>query len=383
MSGPKGYNAVLAERLRRERELAARRRTWLQIVEQLTATDARCRATDLEVDVWRELAAVGYDRSRLQRPSDADLDGVADLERGRAAVSRRLEEAATARAAARAQVALDGLRAALDTNGELVVTALAPVAAAAPTPSAVKAPVELLSGLLGSTGERQAQLTAELERLLDSDRAAGRQDWLEYAARVADGARAERDRHDRAALRDEFVAIIARVSGPAAETLIARIDGAPDRASLEALRPTVLAAVRAAELDAERAFVIAQAIEVWRELGYEPGPEFSEVALSGDAALLPHRDWTAHALQVRFDEDGLGLATNVVATSATDPLRDKEIEDDHCADIAAFTESLAGRGVDASLVRRVAAGALPMQHLDAETVTARRRRRAAVRRTGG
>lgn len=381
MSGPKGINPVLAERLRRERELEARRRTWQAIAGQLETLARRCRTAQIECDVWRELGSAGYERGNLGHPSEADLDAIARLEQARDQIVRRVNEVESERAAGRAQEALAALRSELDAAGPLVVTAL--TAASTKRGDRTHADtVQLLTGLLGSTGERRQDLTSELENLVENGHRTDRQAWLVLAGHIADAVRQERDRHAQLRLRDELAALVARVEGPVATSLLARIDAAPDRASLESLRPKVIEDVRAAERESERAFVIEQAAEVWRELGYEPGPEFTEVAISGAALLLSRRGWSQHALQVRFDRGGLGIATNVIATGDSSPVRDAEIEKGHCVDIGSFTSRLTARGIDAAVVRSTPAGALPMQRLNGDEVKARRRRRAAARKVG-
>lgn len=375
MSGPKGYDAVLAERLRREQELAARRRSWQEIVRQLEEIATRCEAAGIPFDVGDHLRSMDYSTARLATPSDADLDRVEELARLRTAVAGRVDEEATALARRRARQALRELQHELQTETVFEDTDLGRVEAKATATTA-----DRWSELLGSTGEWQEGLTRELQALVVSADAADKNAWLGLATRVSDAVRRENDRRARELLRDEFAAMTARVAGPVAATLMARVDAAADSAAVEALRPVVVAAIAAAELDAQRSYVIAQAIEVWRELGYEAGPEFVELALAGDAALLDHRDWPGHALQVRFSAEGTGIATNVVAIAPSDAVRDKEVEEDHCADLAAFQAGLAHRGVDAPLIRRAAAGQLPVQHLDEATVRERRRTRTSTRR---
>lgn len=380
MSGPKGYNAGLSPRIRRERELEARRRTWERVVEQCEELELRRRVGGPTTSVWDALAAVGYGLRRLRQPTDADLDAVEELQRAQSAVvdsvERELVEVATARSAS----ALAALQRELATTTDFVVTALASSPERGAT--ARSAPSGDLIALLGETGDRQEELTREVERLLVDGRGADRRVWLELASRVSAAVRQEQDRCRRVRLREELEAIVARIDGPAARALLDRLASAPDSNAVEALRPTVVEAVRRAELEDERAFVIAQAADAWRELGYETGPEFAELALAGDAALLTRRGWSDHALQVRFDADGLGMATNVVAVGESSAVRDNEIEVEHCADAAGLTEALAIRGVDVVLTRRVEPGALPMQRLNAEQAAARRHRTARTQGAG-
>lgn len=204
--------------------------------------------------------------------------------------------------------------------------------------------------IVAHCGDRSDELAEQIRAAAES--ATPEREWLALARDVAAARRAESDRQSRRALADELLSLVARVDDETVvDDLRARIESAPSRSVLESRRPEILAAISQAEREAERAFIVAQALEVWSELGYESSADFHEVLSRGNPALLHHDEWPDHALQVRFDATRGHLATNVVALGATTPARDKEVEEDHCADAAEFTAALGSRGVDARLVQ--------------------------------
>ncbi len=377
MSGPKGYDAVLQARLRRERELAARRRTWLEVARQCEGLTRRAGRAGVRFDVTAELARAGYPASRLANPTDGDLDQVAQLASARRDVAARLDRVMDEVNASLAEAAIAKVQDTLGAAGDFVVTALSRTVTASTDAEgtsncASERQLTLISAALGRCGPDREMLCAEFTDLLQ--RQPDQQTCLRFAAKVASAVRTEHERAARARLRDEFVSMIARIDGPEADTIAARIDAAPSVSALEALRPMVTARIEEVERIDECRFILGQAAEVWRSLGYDIGPEFEEIALDGDTTIVPHRTWVGHALQVRFDPDTGSLATNVVATKDSTPVRDREIENEHCSHADAFTTELAARGISMHLVRQTPAGELPMQHVDVGTITRRHRR---------
>lgn len=366
ISGPKGYDVALQAQLRRQRELAARRRTWAEMVSQLAELQGRIQVSGAQFDVWSELSNDGFDQQRISNPTEADLDAIAEFVTARATVAAAATVHVNRAQSERALRDLDSLHRKLTKKSTVALTRTlvgGGETVASEHAPAWESPAGRLIELLGQTGDQVELLTAAVENLADSDKAADRRAWLELTRRITDAVRAEADRVGRFAVIDELIAMTARVEGPARTVLIARIQAAPTRAKAEALRGDIVDAIAEAEREAERALIIAQAAEVWTELGYDVGPEFLEAAELGSAGLLFNPEWPDHALQVRFDGSGGTIATNIIAFGDTDPQRDKEIEDDHCRDLPAFIQGLNNLGASVTLVRQQPAGALPVQRL--------------------
>ncbi len=369
MSGPKGYDLELERRLQRERELAARRRTWDQLRETLALLRGIAAAHGSEVDITRLMEDAGYDSSRLQAPTESDLDQVEKLTATVGAVGDRVRADASRRAAAAALGNLTRLQEALG-GGELVVTSLSTMpselASTSAGPIEVRDP-DVLLDLLTRAGEAASELRDVVLSCEPGDEKA----WRAMTRQVTDAVRAESSRLARLRLVDELESLVARVEDPVASAdLRARITSASTLAALESRRAEIASAVVESDLKAERAFVLASAIEVWRELGYNV-PDGSGPGTAGSAILLQHDDWTDHALQVRLLDGTQQIATNVVTFGDTDPTRDHEVEEDHCADIADFRAGLSARGLSSNLVRAKEPGELPMQQV-ARPAAARR-----------
>lgn len=350
MSGPKGYAPQILERQRRELERAANRRAWARVADQVAALAADCTAAGLDLDVWRELDEKGFGRSRVDRPTDADVDAVDAFARAAEQVATLAQERRVDRAAGRALESLAHVQAALDDHAGRLVAATHGAAPADRDGQAVAAATRL-TRLLASTGAQEGELTEQLRDLLAEEQV-GERRWLALAGRIAAAVSAERDRGDRLRLSRELSVLAARVEGPIRDHLLARIEAAGTSSSLEALRPVIERAVDDAARAAQRDYILSTAVAVWSELGYQATADFAEVAAGGRPALLTHPAWPAHALQVRFDPVGHRISTNLVATADSDEASDRETEQAHCAQVPAFTARMAEKGVEASHHRR-------------------------------
>lgn len=385
MSGPKGYTVTLSPEQIRRNELERRRRSWMTLASQVELMHAQLATLGVDVNLTVDLTTAGYPPSRVSNPGERYLDRVDDFSRSVSTVLARARRAIADRAAADVRRNLAGLLEASDT---IRVSNLDEVAVRHPVrvveagvaqPSTPKS--EVLLDLLARTGSSREELASRIEAAVRAD--VGERGWLAIARDVAAAARSESDRVERDVLADELRALVARIDDPKVTAdLVARIEAAPTRSILESRRPEILDAITAQELHAQRRYVLAQAVEVWRELGYEVAANLEETALDGSANLLYRDGWPDHALQVRFAGGRDQLATNVVSFGATSPDRDREIEEDHCSDAPEFTRRLADRGVRAALTRAKPAGVLPVQKLSAEA-TRGTARRAQARRTFG
>ncbi|MFT4187311.1 MAG: hypothetical protein QM621_01860 [Aeromicrobium sp.] len=389
MSGPKGYDYALNEALRRRRELEALGGRWRELLRQARELQAQLRREGLSFDVFASLAEQGYGSARRDHPSDADLDTLDTFQKA-------VERARQAAGAERTRRIVEQTRAALRERAretEFTVTRLSSSPAsrtrATPTPSrdadaeraAREKKIQSLLELLAQTSsEDREQLTSEIVRLSQARTPSDDRAWLTLTRRVTDAVREQRDRAARDEAARDLLTIVARVTGPAADDLTARVHAAGALTAVERLRPDVLAAVAQAELEAERAFVVATALDVWRDLGYEADDDFAAMALTSEGGLLRRDAWPDHALLVRVSPTSTRINTNIVALGETDPLRDTEVEEESCGWIGDFQEGMRARQVEAPLARRHPPGALPVQRRAAPQRDTRTRRTQETQR---
>ncbi|MFI8774646.1 hypothetical protein ACIGKQ_21140 [Gordonia sp. NPDC062954] len=355
-------------------------------MDQIEQIEVQVRASRAAADPWQSLADGGFRRRSLATPVDAELDRIEDFSRAVSAALTQCRTAISERLAADVRARLGELSGALGGVDAINVSALSDREVASRrefdrSEQTANVRGEELLGLVGRTGERSAELAERVMKAVSNG--ADQYTWLELARDINDAARAQTDRVAREGLADEMRALIARIDDEqVAADLTARVDAAASRSFLEARRSEILAAITKAEEDSERRYILEQAAEVWRELGYEVDTGFAEVALTGEAALLHRSDWPSHALQVRFPAGRSEIATNVVALDETSTTRDREVEEEHCVNVAEFSDELANRGVEATLRRSNPPGARPVQKRFAPTA-ARRSRLPEQKRTLG
>lgn len=372
MSGPKGYDVALERRLQRERELAARRRSWATAHDVLVELRNELRRDAVEFDVAVALARAGFGSTRSEHPSEADLDELAHFQ---ATVETVVSEARRARTDAYV----------LRTRSALVGRTTSPTHDADPRAQDDIAPsAERLVELLAEVPDAMRDpLTLQVAELVATDANGSSRSWLTLTRTITDAVRASRDAVLRDRLARELKSVIARIEGPTADDLRAQLAAATDSTAVERLRPRVLAAVTAAEHESERAHVVRSAIEVWRELGYVADADLVDLTLAGGSGLLKRDEWPDHALQIRLASDGLSIGTNVVALTETDPRRDLEVEEESCRDIGTFMRGLDARGLSTRLSRHKAPGELPVQrlrHRDESSITAPKAEQDSARR---
>ena len=387
MSGPKGYSATVSPEVRRRRELEARRRTWDSLVAQIESVEEQARLLGLACEARSELDASGYSRRRLRNPSDDDLDSV---ELFSTSVGLALTAARTSLSSQQARVAiasLSGLQAAIISSG--IDSSNLSAHQSRPSEQAVQQEVAALGkdkadkliALLGQAGDERGELLQRTRRTL-SNAATTERDWLALTADVTSAVRMNSERIELARRADELRALVARLDNHyVVDDLLARIDNSASLAVLESRRPEILDAIRAEERTSERRFIVEQAVEVWRELGYETGTDIHEVVLRGDPIVLHNSSWPDHGLQVRYVPAREQLRTNVVSLADTSAERDREVEEDHCTDVPEFTRTLGGRGISAELVDAKPAGALRVQRHTAATAKQKRRPTSTTKKT--
>lgn len=370
MSGPKGYSAVVSPRVARERELEARRRRWRALCQQLDALEEQTRVLGMHCSARRDLESAGYPQRRLNKPSDADLDAIDAFSTAVTDALTAARRSIDAQNAHKALQSLSGLQSSIAADGAMIVsnlTSSAPQQSVSGPPTAAQCNWDTkaarLVELVERTGAERVALLEQIQRTL-TNQAASERDWLALTTAVTSAVRANDDRIERLRRSDELLSMVARLDNQyVAENLRAKINGSSSLAVLESRRAEILDAIRDEERESERRFILEQAVEVWRELGYQTRTDFHEVALTGQPVMLHNEAWPDHALQVRYVDARQQLRTTVVSLAETSAQRDREVEEDHCADVAAFTAHLVERGVHTNLADAKPAGALRMQRV--------------------
>lgn len=169
-------------------------------------------------------------------------------------------------------------------------------------------------------------------------------------------------------VRLEAGRLVARTSdltGPEVDALHSRALSCRTPAELDEVVEHAHALRAADDAERDRLYVIAQTRSALRELGYEVGEEFSELAQSGAAAVIRRPDLPDHGLRIRFAPSDGRVVTNVVAFGDTSAQRDAEVEELTCADLALVQEEWSSRGIGSTLVSHRAAGERPVERVDA------------------
>jgi hypothetical protein len=352
----------------------------------VAALQERLTRENVHFDTRAKLTEAGFGSARRDHPSEADLDAIAEFQ---SAVARVVDAANAEKLKPILQLTRASLQAQFEASARSFrVTKLSNHHGSVDAPAndqsdEIVHKIDELTNLLASVGSVVRQrLAGKMLALKGRGTEATSLEWHALTREITDAVRAERERVTRDRVADELDALIARIDGPTADDLRARILAATTLNDIEHLRPQIHAAIADAERVAEREFVVSQALEVWRELGYVADADFVAHTAAGGAGLLYRDEWPDHALQVRLGSDGASLGTNVVAFGETSALRDADIESESCALVGGFQHALGERGLTVALTRRTDAGKLPVQRLSTRKAKTSANVRKEARRFG-
>lgn len=172
-----------------------------------------------------------------------------------------------------------------------------------------------------------------------------------------------REQAARARLReraDQLVLTLADVAGEAGDRLRAEAAAASSAATLDSLDEQVSTVLAQHRAEQDRAYVIEQTRRSLLDLGYEVGEEFLVHGLDGEAAVVTRPELPDYGLRVQFTRNAPRILTRVVAFSATDALRDEEVESSTCRDIDHLRDDLARDGVTSTLDHHRDPGEVPL-----------------------
>ena len=196
---------------------------------------------------------------------------------------------------------------------------------------------------------------------------------------------------DSAACRAIAARILARLERAPGETVplaleqLARsIQLAPDLPRAEALASELRLqvqqanAARAAALQAQQqrleqeaaALVLEQSL---RDLGYDIEPIEQTLFVDGGMTHFRKPGWGDYFVRLRVDSQARSINFNVVRARASGedaaPRREDVLAEDRwCSEFPRLMATLAARGLDLAVTRRLAAGELPVQQVDADTL---------------
>jgi hypothetical protein len=142
------------------------------------------------------------------------------------------------------------------------------------------------------------------------------------------------------------------------------------------LRKTSQSVLDEAAADRERAEQAAASIvlsQSLRDLGYEVEDIESTLFVDGGTAHFRRAGWDNYVVRLRVDPASHSINFNVVrasgdADSAERSRQDVLAEDRWCAEFPKLMETLAARGVKLDVTRRLDAGAVPVQVVDAASL---------------
>lgn len=224
--------------------------------------------------------------------------------------------------------------------------------------------------------QRLATLADRALRLLEEDRSAARghlnviraeaQASLRLvAARRILAQRVEAARHD-----------YADVVGDRADVLRSNLDHVVDQVDLDALEAELTGLRDAATAEADRRYVIEQAAEALRDLGYEIGEEFVPGALA-QRTVVRTPDLPGYGIELDFQRKRRRLVTEVVAYTA-DRRGDVAAEEAFCEHLDALAEKL-GDAVALTREQTIEPGAAEVVRVGAQKSGAVRTEREAAR----
>ena len=144
----------------------------------------------------------------------------------------------------------------------------------------------------------------------------------------------------------------------------------------EELRKSSRSVLDDASVDRERATQAAAAIvltQSLRDLGYEVEDIESTLFLEGGSAHFRRAGWDNYFVRLRVDPNAASINFNVVrasgdADSAERRRQDALAEDRWCAEFPKLMQTLEARGLKLSVTRRLDAGEVPVQVVDASSL---------------
>ncbi len=128
------------------------------------------------------------------------------------------------------------------------------------------------------------------------------------------------------------------------------------------------------EQDAARRYAQQVIGETLAELGYEVEPGFATLFVEGGVAHIQQPDWGDYYVRLRVKPDAGDLNLNVVRVSADraasneQARRDREMEEQWCAAHRELLQRLEEHGIASRQTRALAAGELPVQTVQPDTI---------------
>ncbi len=230
-----------------------------------------------------------------------------------------------------------------------------------PEGAALPAGIEALARdiVLAPTPERAEAIGSELRRAV--------QRWREaLGARRAEG---EEARRLLEALSDDAPApLVAALERVAAE--VDRLDDA-----LRAAAQQVLAAQAADQAESEREAAALVLEETLRDLGYEVEGIEATLFAGGGAVHFRRPGWESYFVRLRVDAREQTVNFNVVRAKGAEETAERRrqdalAEDRWCSEFPRLLRTLESRGLRLEVTRRLAAGELPVQVVDAAALPA-------------
>lgn len=369
MSGPKGASyTVVSEAERRRRAVAAARNRLESALARLNELQAQAGSDAVRVGLAPR-AVAGDDVAAIE----ARIKAVAEhCDRLEVVVKERRIAAATREMAA----SLEGFTLDFIATSSSITTAAAPTENVAARRGALVATLDNLARHVSELPDSERpEFVDRLRRVrstldeLDQPRAAQAVSALRGAVAEAlhrEAARASFERR-RLDLAQEFADVTA--SEPA---LLTSIERAVDDVALAQVRTRLAAGRERLDRAADQRFVLTQAADALRMLGYRV-----EVAEGDgtDALVACKDDWRHHGLRLLFPQGQAAFSSTPEAYGDTDARDDLAFEQASCRDVDALLDKLQQAGVRTRLRVHHAPGTVRVRRAAASG--ARRRRTAS------
>ncbi|HEY5514732.1 MAG TPA: hypothetical protein VIK12_00825, partial [Pengzhenrongella sp.] len=247
---------------------------------------------------------------------------------------------------------------------------------------AVRASVEHAAAAVAEVtdAERAHRLVVEAQAVLQATTEAdARRGLAVLQAEVTAAVRTARAAAGVVRRTDEILLRLGADSSPEARELRERAGEVRDEATLEQLRRDVEQVCAHRERQADRDFVLHQALESLRSLGYTVDAEPTPAVGEGVTVLAQRRGLSSHALQLTVLPERELLLTSVVALGDSTAQQDAAAEQRTCGDVQELAADM--EGVRTRMVHHRPPGEVPVEHLSGAQ-RARRRARRATREHG-
>ena len=350
MSGPKSvsYRVESAEE-RARRELA----------------EARAAQRTVRERVERLIAQAGGDAARAGKAPRVMATDEIDTVRAQTAAllahAERLDRVILDRSVARATAQVQAALGAVAVDLDIAVPVAEPARTADPDVRREAGLEDVVSHLATLPEAERAPLVARVlaaqEELTRVSPARAIQIIASLRGAVADALRADAARASferrRRALELEFADVLQTVPGSGA-----MLAAASDDATLQAARRQLSEERERLDREADRRFVLAQAMAALRDLGYrveaKEGPGFDELVARNDS-------WRHHGLRLVLPVGQSTFVSVPQAYGATDVRDDVAFERASCADVASMCSALAAGGVTTQVVSGLPPGQRPLR----------------------